>query len=90
MAQIIAAGLIYAGMVLSLGLLLTTSAVVWKSWVPPTEVNAGAVPASLSISDLMVRVDAKSLPAQQVEDLTMVFPAVFPVRTINKEAAASN
>ncbi|MGD0024585.1 MAG: hypothetical protein ABSC37_08155 [Xanthobacteraceae bacterium] len=72
MAQIIAAGVIYAGLVLSLGLLLTSSAAVWRSWEPPTDVNAGA---SLSISDVMLKVDAKSLPAQQVEDRTMVFPA---------------
>ena len=72
MAQIIAAGVIYAGLVLSLGLLVTTSAVVWKSWEPPTDVNAGA---SLSISDIMLKLDAKSLPLQQVEDRSMVFPA---------------
>ena len=66
MAQIVVA-------VLSLGVLLTATALVWTGSEQRTDVNAGA--ASVSISDVMRSVDAKSLPAQQVEDRTMVFSA---------------
>lgn len=63
MAQVIA--------VVSLGLLLA-AAFVWTSWEPRTGINSGADP-SLSISDIMLKVDAKSLPAQGIEDRAVVF-----------------
>jgi hypothetical protein len=63
MAQVVA--------VLSLGILLMASALVWTSRDLRTDVNAGA--AAVSISDVMHKVEVKSLPAQQVEDRTMVF-----------------
>ncbi len=63
MAQVVA--------VLALGILLMATALVWTSRDLRTDVNAGA--AAVSISEVMAKVDAKSLPAQQVEDRTMVF-----------------
>ncbi len=56
----------------SLGALLALAAVAWKN-VPRTDVIAGANPVSLSISDLGLKVNAKSLPEQRIEDRTLVF-----------------
>ena len=63
MAQIIAA--------VSLGLLLAATAVVWTSWEPRTAINPAD--PSLSISDIMLKIDANSLPAQAIEDRSLVF-----------------
>jgi hypothetical protein len=60
MAQVVAA--------LALGILLMATALVWTGRESRTDVNAGA--AAVSISDVMNKVDVKSLPAQQVEDRT--------------------
>jgi hypothetical protein len=65
MAQIIA--------VVSLGFLLTATALVWRSWEPGTGVNAGASTTSLSISDIGRNADAQSLPVQEIEDNTTIY-----------------
>ncbi len=65
MAQIVVA-------VLSLGVLLTAT-LVWMNSEQRADFTAGA--PSVSISDVMLGIDAKSLPAQQVEDRSMVFSA---------------
>jgi hypothetical protein len=57
----------------SLGALLALAAVAWKNVPSQTDVNAGANPVSLSISDLGLKVNAKSLPEQHIEDRTLVF-----------------
>jgi hypothetical protein len=57
----------------SLGALLALAAVVWKNVPPQTDVIAGANPVSLSISDLGLKVNTKSLPEQRIEDRTLVF-----------------
>jgi len=64
MAQIIA--------VVSLGFLLTVTALVWRSWEPRTGVDVGASTTSLSIDDIGQKT-ARSLPAQEIEDRTMVY-----------------
>jgi hypothetical protein len=65
MAQIIA--------VVSVGALLTLAAVAWKNVESQTDVITAANPVSLSISDIGLKVDAKSLPEQRIEDRTLVF-----------------
>jgi hypothetical protein len=65
MAQIIA--------VVSLGFLLTVTALVWKSWEPRTGVDAGASTTTLSISEVGRKADAQSLPVQEIEDNTTIY-----------------
>jgi hypothetical protein len=60
--------------VLSLGVLLAITALVW-SGERLTNVNTGVASASLSISDIMLKVDAKSLPVQEFDDQAVVFSA---------------
>jgi len=67
MAQIIA--------IVSLGFLVTATALVWIDWKRPTDGDAGASPTSLSISDVGLKVDARSLPVQEIQDNSTVYSA---------------
>jgi hypothetical protein len=57
----------------SLGALLALAAVAWKNVPPQADVIGGAFPVSLSISDIGLKVHAKSLREQRIEDRTLVF-----------------
>lgn len=59
--------------VASVGALIALAAALWKDVEQQT--IAAANPASLSISDVGLKVNAKSLPQQQIEDRTLVFVA---------------
>jgi hypothetical protein len=65
MAQIIA--------VASLGALLALAAALWKDVPSQIDVLAGANPVSLSINDIGLKANVKSLPEQRIEDRTLVF-----------------
>lgn len=65
MAQIIA--------VVSLGIFLTLTAFVWNMWSSPMQLGSPAGPRSLAVEDVMQKVDVRSLPKQQIQDLTVVF-----------------
>lgn len=67
MAQIIS--------IASLGVLLTLAVVAWKQVPPRSDLIAGANSVSLSISDIGLKVNAKTLPEQRIEDRTLVFVA---------------
>lgn len=67
MAQIIS--------IASLGVLLTLAVVTWTHVPPQSDVIASANPVSLSISDIGLKVNAKTLPEQRIEDRTLVFVA---------------
>jgi hypothetical protein len=55
--------------IVSLGILLTAAALAWSC----ESRTANIVPASVSINDIMLTVDTKSLLAQEMEDRTVVF-----------------
>ena len=57
---------------LSLGVVLALTALIWSGG-PRTHPSTGTNLASLSISDIMLRVDTQSLPRQQVVDRSTVF-----------------
>jgi hypothetical protein len=57
----------------SLGALIALATVAWKSVPPRPDLIAGANPVSLSVSDLGLKVNAKALPQQRIEDRTLVF-----------------
>jgi hypothetical protein len=65
MAQIIA--------IASVGALLALAAALWKDVPSQIDVVAGANPVSLSINDIGLKANAKSLPEQRIEDRTLVF-----------------
>jgi hypothetical protein len=59
--------------VVSLGIFLTLAAFVWNNWGLPMQLGAPAGPRSLAVEDVMQKVDVRSLPKQQIQDLTVVF-----------------
>ncbi|HYA07376.1 MAG TPA: hypothetical protein VEF90_15935 [Xanthobacteraceae bacterium] len=54
----------------SLGVVLAFTALIWGAG-PRT--HPAPNPASLSVSDVMLKVDAKALPAQSIEDRSTVY-----------------
>ena len=56
--------------VLSLGVVLALTALIWSGG-PRTHSTPNA--ASLSVSDIMLKVDAKALPAQAFDDRSTVY-----------------
>lgn len=59
--------------VASLGALLTLAAVGWKNVPSQADAIAAANPVSLSIADIGLKVNMKSLPEQRIEDRSLVF-----------------
>lgn len=59
--------------VVSLGIFLSLAAFVWNKWGSPMQLGAPVGPRSLAVEDVMQKVDVRSLPKQQIQDLTMVF-----------------
>jgi hypothetical protein len=57
----------------SLGVLLTLAVVAWKHVPPQSDTIASANPVSMSISDVGLKANAKSLPEQHIQDRTLVF-----------------
>ncbi len=57
----------------SLGALLTLAAMAWEKSQPQSDAIAGVSPVWLSIDDVGAKVDVKSLPAQRIEDRTLIF-----------------
>ena len=58
--------------VFSLGVVLALTALVWSGGLR-TRPNTAPNSASLSVSDVMLKVDAKALPAQSMEDRSTVY-----------------
>jgi hypothetical protein len=59
--------------VVSVGIFLTLAAFVWNKWGSPAQLGTPAGPHSLAVEDVMQKVDVRSLPKQQIQDLTVVF-----------------
>ena len=59
--------------VVSLGISLSLAALIWNNWAAPTQFSAAAGPSSLAVEDVMQKVDVRSLPKQQIQDLAVVF-----------------